>query len=225
MTFAKQVIEFYQNIEVPTNLPEGVEVLQPFTEPEVQSIVSEFYSKFYSDTNQRTFLIGINPGRFGGGATGIPFTDPIRLKEVIGIDNRFDEKAELSSKFIYQMIDRLSGPEPFYSNFYFTSVSPLGFVKDGKNLNYYDIKELQQALEQYIVDHLKKQIAFGSRPIAYSLGKGQNIKYLKWLNKKYELFEDIRPLPHPRWVMQYRLKRLGEFIEEYFDALSPHMNN
>lgn len=225
MTFANKVIDFYKNIESPVNLPEGVEVLQPFGEDEVNNIVKAFYSKYYQDNNPRTFLIGINPGRFGGGATGIPFTDPIRLKEVIGIDNSFDQKAELSSKFIYQMIDRLGGPEPFYNNFYFTSVSPLGFVKDGKNLNYYDIKELQQVLEQYIVNHLKKQIAFGSRPIAYSLGKGQNIKYLKWLNKKYELFEDIKPLPHPRWVMQYRLKRLDEFIEEYFNALSPHMNN
>lgn len=225
MTFANKVIDFYKNIESPVNLPEGVEVLQPFGEDEVNNIVKAFYSKYYQDNNPRTFLIGINPGRFGGGATGIPFTDPIRLKEVIGIDNSFDQKAELSSKFIYQMIDRVGGPEPFYNNFYFTSVSPLGFVKDGKNLNYYDIKELQQVLEQYIVNHLKKQIAFGSRPIAYSLGKGQNIKYLKWLNKKYELFEDIRPLPHPRWVMQYRLKRLDEFIEEYFDALSPNMNN
>lgn len=225
MTFANKVIDFYKNIESPVNLPEGVEVLQPFGEDEVNNIVKAFYSKYYQDNNPRTFLIGINPGRFGGGATGLPFTDPIRLKEVIGIDNSFDQKAELSSKFIYQMIDRVGGPEPFYNNFYFTSVSPLGFVKDGKNLNYYDIKELQQVLEQYIVNHLKKQIAFGSRPIAYSLGKGQNIKYLKWLNKKYELFEDIRPLPHPRWVMQYRLKRLDEFIEGYFDALSPHMNN
>ncbi|MEP2773695.1 MAG: uracil-DNA glycosylase family protein [Fulvivirga sp.] len=225
MTFAKKVIDFYKNIEVPTNLPEGVEVLHPFNEREVTSIVNEFYNKYYQDNKDRTFLIGINPGRFGGGATGIPFTDPIRLKEVIGIDNSFDQKAELSSKFIYQMIERLGGPEPFYRNFYFTSVSPLGFVKDGKNLNYYDIKELQNVLEQYIVDHLKEQIAFGSRPIAYSLGKGQNIKYLKWLNKKYELFEDIRPLPHPRWVMQYRLKRLDEFIEEYFKALSQHLNN
>lgn len=225
MTLAKSIIDFYKDIKPPTDLPEGVEVLQPFSEPEVIEIVNDFYSKYYKDNNPRTYLIGINPGRFGGGATGIPFTDPIRLKEVIDIESSFDKKAELSSKFIYQMIDRLGGPEPFYKNFYFTSASPLGFVKDGKNLNYYDIKELQDGLEQYIVDHLKKQIDFGSRPIAYSLGKGKNIKYLKWLNKKYALFEEVRPLPHPRWVMQYRLKRLDEFIEEYFKALSPHMIN
>ncbi len=225
MTLAESIIEFYRDIKTPTDLPMGVEVLQPFSEPEVMGIVSDFYTKYYQDNNPRTFLIGINPGRFGGGATGIPFTDPIRLAEVIGIESSFDKKAELSSKFIYHMIDRLGGPEPFYKNFYFTSVSPLGFVKDGKNLNYYDIKELQEGLEGYIVQHLRKQIDFGSRAIAYSLGKGKNIKYLKWLNKKYELFEDVKPLPHPRWVMQYRLKRLDEFIEEYFEALSPHMDN
>jgi len=225
MTFAKQVIDFYNDIEAPKNLPEDVEVLHPFEEPEVQGIVNTFYNKFYKDDQPRTFLIGINPGRFGGGATGIPFTDPIRLDEVIGISSDFDPKPELSSKFIYQMIEAIGGPETFYSSFYFTSVSPLGFVKDGKNLNYYDIKELQEGLEAYIVEHMRKQIAFGASPIAYSLGKGKNIKYLKWLNKKYELFEDVKPLPHPRWVMQYRLKRLDEFVGQYTETLSPHIRS
>jgi len=34
------------------------------------------------------------------------------------------------------------------------------------------------------------------------------------------LFEEVRPLPHPRWVMQYRLKRIDEFIDLYKDQLS-----
>jgi len=225
MTFAKQVIDFYNNIKPPTHLPAGVEVLEPFKEPAVKQTVDAFYTKFFQDNNPRTYLIGINPGRFGGGTTGIPFTDPIRLQEVIGIDNAFDPKPELSSRFIYQMIEAMGGVDIFYRSFYFTSVSPLGFVKEGRNLNYYDIKELQNGLENYIVDHFRKQLNFGAKPVAYSLGKGQNIKYLKWLNKKYRLFETIEPLPHPRWVMQYRLKRLDEFISLYKERLSPHLYN
>lgn len=224
MDLAEKIITYYKKIAPPEGLPKGVGVLHPFNEPDVQRIVETFYSKYYGDNNPRTFLIGINPGRFGGGATGIPFTDPIRLQEILNISNDFEQKAELSSKFIYKMIEAVGGPEVFYSNFYFTSVSPLGFVKDGKNLNYYDIKQLQEGLENYIVENLRQQISFGARPIAFSLGKGTNIKYLKWLNKKYELFEDIKPLPHPRWVMQYRLKRLGEFIGQYKDAFSPLLN-
>ncbi|MTI23245.1 DUF4918 family protein [Fulvivirga sp. RKSG066] len=225
MTIGNKIIEFYNQLESPTNIPQEVEVLHPFKEPEVQQIVNKFYTTFYNDNNPRTFLLGINPGRFGSGATGIPFTDPIRLQEVIGIENSFDRKQELSSKFIYSMIDELGGPEPFYGNFYFSSVSPLGFVKDGKNLNYYDIKELQDNLEPYIIENLKKQIAFGANPVAYSLGKGKNIKYLQWLNKKYQLFEAIKPLPHPRWVMQYRLKRLDEFLLEYKTTLERHLTH
>lgn len=219
MTFGQQVIDYYKNVDKPTNLPKGVEILYPFNEVEVIDIVEKFYSQYFNDSGSRTFLIGINPGRFGGGATGIPFTDPIRLKEVLGIDNTFDPKAELSSKFIYRMIDALGGHESFYRSFYFTSVSPIGFVKDGKNLNYYDIPALQEALEPYMVEELRKQIAFGANPVAFSLGRGKNIAYLKKINTKYKLFDEVRPLPHPRWVMQYRLKLIDEFIKFYSDEL------
>jgi len=215
MTFGQQVIDYYKNIKIPNNLPEGVEVLYPFDQPEVINIVEAFNRKYFSDTNNRTFLIGINPGRFGGGTTGIPFTDPIRLKDILKIDNTFDPKAELSSKFIYKMIEALGGHESFYKRFYFTSVSPIGFVMNGKNLNYYDVPALQEALESYMVEELRKQIEFGANPIAFSLGMGKNIAYLKKINAKYKLFEEVRPLPHPRWVMQYRLKRVDEFLEQY----------
>ncbi|QSE98232.1 uracil-DNA glycosylase family protein [Fulvivirga lutea] len=215
MTFGEKVIHFYKNLQLPTGLPEGVEILDPFADDTVKTIVEHFNNKFFNDTNPRTFLIGINPGRLGGGTTGIPFTDPIRLEEELGIENSFDRKQELSSNFVYQMIDRLGGAEFFYSKFYFTSACPVGFTKDGKNLNYYDIKELQEALDDYNVDQLQKQKDFGANDIAYSIGQGKNVAYLKQLNKKHKFFKEIRPLPHPRWVMQYRLKRLGEFLELY----------
>ena len=219
MTFGEKVVDYYSSIDIPTGLPDGVDVLYPFGNQEVLDLVKAFNLKYYSGEHARTFLIGINPGRFGGGATGIPFTDPIRLQEVLNIPNGMDKKAELSSRYIYDVIDRYGGPEPFYNDCYFTSVSPIGFVKDGKNLNYYDIKELQESLESYMVSELKKQIAFGANPVAYSLGMGKNIAFLKLLNKKHHLFDDIRALPHPRWVMQYRLKRKEEFIEQFINAV------
>ncbi len=39
----------------------------------------------------RYLILGINPGRFGGGITGIPFTDPIRLQNICGIENDFQK--------------------------------------------------------------------------------------------------------------------------------------
>lgn len=220
MTYAENILKYYSNISIPQQLPDGVEVLYPFDDSEVSAILSTFYNKYFNDSQKRTFLIGINPGRFGGGSTGIPFTDPIRLKEELDIENSFDPKPELSSRFIYQMINAIGGPEVFYKNFYFTSVSPLGFVKDGKNLNYYDIPALQEALEGYIVEEMKKQLEFGAKDIAFSLGMGKNIAYLKALNAKHKLFKEIIPLPHPRWIMQYRLKRLDEFVQEYVTKLT-----
>ena len=55
------------------------------------------------------------------------------------------------------------------------------------------------------------------------MGMGQNFKYLQVLNKKYQLFDKIESLPHPRWIMQYRLKRKQEFIHEYIDKISNAM--
>jgi hypothetical protein len=219
-SFAGQVLSFYQQLPSPPQVPSGVQVLYPHQNPKAWEAMDQFYRKYYHDDHHRTFLIGINPGRLGAGTTGVPFTDPIRLKTVCGIDNDFDQKAELSSKFIYHMIEAMKGPENFYRTHYVTSVSPLGFTKDGKNLNYYDSKELQETWEPFMVECLKKQIAFGANPKAFSLGRGKNIKYLNYLNEKYRLFKEIVPLPHPRWVMQYRLKRLNEFVEEYREKLT-----
>ena len=218
-SFGHKVLSFYQQLPPHPKVPEGVTVLYPHHDPKAWSAMEEFYRKYYHDSLPRTFLIGINPGRLGAGTTGIPFTDPIRLKDNCGIANDFDQKPELSSNFIYQMIQSYGGVASFYQAHYFTSVSPLGFTKSGRNLNYYDLKELQEWWEPFMVTCLKRQIEFGANPTAFSLGQGKNIKYLRYLNEKYHLFDEIIPLPHPRWIMQYRLKRLDEFLEVYCSKL------
>lgn len=217
MSFAKKVLSFYKNIEIPIDLPEGISVLYPFGNEDVARIIDQFYSKYYTDNTKRTFLIGINPGRLGAGITGIPFTDPIRLKEVLKIDNPFAKKPELSARFVYDVIEACGGPNFFFSNFYISSVSPLGFIKEGKNINYYDQKDLEDSLEKYIHTQLTKQLELlpSNREIAFSLGMGKNQKYLEKINKKHHYFDKIVPLPHPRWVMQYRLKRKNEFVLQY----------
>ena len=221
MEFCHKYFHFIDQLDFPTALPHGVEILNPFRVTETYQLAKSFYLKYYSDSNPRLFLIGINPGRFGAGVTGVPFTDPIRLEEKCGIANHLPKRQELSSVFVYEMIEAFGGVESFYSHVFFTSVSPLGFVKDGVNLNYYDIPEVRDFLELYMVKSLRQQIEIGGiKKIAFSMGKGQNIKYLKYLNYKYQLFDKIEPLPHPRWVMQYRLKRKQEFIDEYVVKIS-----
>ena len=221
MIFSQKYLSFLDHIDFPKSLPHGVEILNPFTITETHKLAKSFYEKYYSDNNPRLFLIGINPGRFGAGVTGVPFTDPIRLEEKCGIANHLPKRQELSSVFVYEMIEAFGGVESFYNHVFFTSVSPLGFVKDGVNLNYYDIPEVRDFLELYMVKSLRQQIEMGGvKKIAFSMGKGQNIKYLKYLNNKYQLFDKIEPLPHPRWIMQYRLKRKMEFIDEYVGKIS-----
>lgn len=222
MTFAQHVLEFYKSLDLSNHkLPKGVEVLNPYQDKTAFDLTQKFFNKFYRDSNPRSMIIGINPGRFGGGMTGIPFTDPIRLEKICGIENNIAKKPELSSDFIYQMISAYGGPEKFYGNYFISSVSPLGFTKDGKNLNYYDQKDLQEALYSFIVQSIKKQVTFNiSTAKAFCLGEGQNFKFLQALNKEHIFFDEIIPLPHPRFIMQYRRKRLSEFIDVYIESLS-----
>ncbi|MBI1769620.1 MAG: DUF4918 family protein [Bacteroidetes bacterium] len=215
MTFAEHVLLFQKNLRLDIDLPKGVEVMNPYLEEEVAQLCEKFYKKFYNDNDQRVLVLGINPGRFGGGITGIPFTDPVKL-EKLGLGNDLPKKRELSADFIYQMIDACGGAQKFYKKFYIGAVSPLGFIKDEKNLNYYDVKGLPEILESFIVKCLKEQLSWGmNKEICYCLGEGENYKHIQRLNARYGFFNEIAPLPHPRFIMQYRRKRVGEFISSY----------
>ena len=220
MTYGDKIIRFLNNLSLDMDLPEDIRVMNPYLSKEVKEVVSVFYRKFFPDDNPRTFLIGINPGRFGAGITGISFTDPIRLEEACHIPNPFDKKQEISSVFMYKIIRAFGGPEKFYRRFYVTAVCPLGFTRQGKNLNYYDLKELEQAVTPFIITTLQEQLGFGvNRKTAYCIGEGKNYRFLKKLNESHNFFEKIIPLPHPRFVMQYRYKKVEEYINNYLKLL------
>lgn len=221
LTFSKQILKFYQSLSINIPLPAGVGVMNPYKQKEVISTCRFFYDKFYNDLKGRRLILGINPGRFGAGVTGIPFTDPIRLENDCGIKNGFDKKPELSSDFIYRMIGRMGGPGHFYRHYYIGAVSPLGFIKNGKNFNYYDSTEMVHKLKGFITKSLVDQVGLGinSRK-CYCLGQGKNYEYLKMLNNDLKLFSEIVPLPHPRWVMQYKRKKLNGYLNETIRSLT-----
>lgn len=221
MTFAERTIKFYNALQIDVKLPKDVEVLNPYKDKKVIEACKAFYHKYYNDTEGRRIILGINPGRFGAGVTGIPFTDPIRLEVNCGVSNDFNKRPELSSEFIYMLIKQMGGPEHFYKHYYIGAVSPLGFVKDGKNYNYYDSNELKRILKPFIVRNLVDQIGLGvnSRK-CYCLGQGKNYAYLHEINQQLGLFEQIIPLPHPRWVMQYKRRDLRRIIIETSSRLS-----
>jgi len=218
-TFADKAIKYFLSLTPPKYLPKSTYLMNPFDKGEVKKIVTRFYKKFYNDSNHRVYIIGINPGRFGGGLTGISFTDPIALKEECGIDNNLGKQKELSSKFIYKFINAYSGPAKFYSKCFITALYPLAIIKDGKNFNYYDTASLFKTLKPRIVESLREQVKLGAkREFAICLGK-KNAKYLNEINDEHSFFKEIRILDHPRYIMQYRLKRVDNYIGQYISAI------
>jgi len=214
--FADSILQFLKQLKITTPLPKGVEVLNPYRNEITYALCEQFYNKYYGDNNNRRLILGINPGRHGAGLTGIPFTDPIKLEMYCGIPNNLPKKSELSADFIYQMILAYGGLEQFYGKFHFSAVSPLGFVKDGKNLNYYDIRELETALRPFIIQTLEKTLTFGiDTSVCYCLGEGENFRFLNRLNTEHKFFDKILPLAHPRFIMQYRRKKLAEYVDEF----------
>ncbi len=220
MNTAHQILSFLANLQLNIPLPSTVVAMNPFRDEDTKRVCQIFYNKFYGDEQPRHFILGINPGRFGGGITGIPFTDPIRLKENLAIENSWAPRQELSSVFIYEMIEAFGGAAAFYSQFYITSFSPLGFTSQGKNLNYYDNKELAIAIEPFALKCLQKQMAWGRSNIAFCLGEGANFKFISRFNQHYKIFNRIIPLAHPRFIMQYKLKSKQLYIDKYLQALT-----
>ena len=120
MNVSQKILPFLKHLEIKAQLPDGVQVLNPYRDKYTFQLCKQFYSKYYDDTAERFLIIGINPGRFGGGLTGIPFTDPKKLEVNCTIPNSLTKKSELSADFIYQVIDGFGGPEKFFARFYFS---------------------------------------------------------------------------------------------------------
>lgn len=218
---SEKLTALYLDLTGDLDLPAGVRVMNPYQSDEVRDIMEGFFRKYYHDMHGRIPLLGINPGRFGAGITGITFTDPVRLEKDCGISNSFQKKQELSSVFIYELIEAFGGTGRFFSRFILSAVCPLGFVKDGRNLNYYDSRALLAGVDAFIARFLKTYLEIiGCPATIICLGEGKNFRYLAALNEKLGLAEKIIPLPHPRWVMQYRYPSRKDYTEKYLVVLN-----
>jgi hypothetical protein len=226
MTFAKKAIRFNRHLRYTGQpLPPGIRMMNPFTESEQSSSITEkFYHKYYSDNIPRHLILGINPGRFGAGLTGIPFTDPKRLESACQISYTGKQTHEPSSVFIYEMIHAYGGPEAFYHDFYINSICPLGFTSvdakgKEKNYNYYDSRALREAVRSFIIENIRILIAMGvCREICFCFGTGENEKFLTKLNQEFHFFEKIVSLEHPRYIMQYKHIEKNDYIHKYLKA-------
>ena len=271
--YSEKLIKYYLQLKPPEDLPNGIEVLFPQKDKQVQELVKSFFLKYFNDDRPRNLMLGINPGRYGAGITGVNFTAPRQLKECCGIDHHLNLSSELSAEFIYDMIGEYGGVKKFYNDWFIGSVCPLGFVtssipgptprtsassvptnvgtpspegegkrkKDfykggathkakkgdathkvtgGKNINYYDDKKLLNALTPFIVDCINKQVAMGfNTERCLCIGGEKNFKFLSGLNNEYKWFGEIIPLPHPRFILQYRRKQKDQYIHQYLSAM------
>ena len=226
---SEKLIHFYQSLRPPKNLPKDIGILFPQKDPQVIELIKKFFEKYFNDTKPRGLMLGINPGRYGAGITGVNFTAPKQLKEICGIDHHLDLRSELSAEFIYDMIHEYGGVKKFYQDWFIGSVCPLGFTASpnaseggayGKNVNYYDDKELLNAVTPFIIDCINKQIAIGfNTEKCICIGGEKNFKFLSVLNNEYRWFKEIVPLPHPRFILQYRRKQKDQYIHQYLSAM------
>ena len=217
---SEKLIQYYLELKPPKNLPKGIEVLFPQKDKQVIELVKKFFNKYFNDEQPRSLLLGINPGRYGAGITGVNFTAPRQLKENCGIDHHLKPSSELSAEFIYEMISEYGGVKEFYQNWFIGSVCPLGFIKNGKNINYYDDKKLVATVTPFIVDCINKQVDMGfSIQKCLCIGGERNFKFLSGLNNEHKWFNEIIPLSHPRFILQYRRKQKDQYIQQYLSAL------
>lgn len=224
-TFAERVLQFNGSLDLPGPPVNDIRVMNPFQDnAEIAAITKAFYTKFYSDNKQRKLILGINPGRLGAGATGIPFTDTKRLAEICKINIDSFASHEPSSVFVYKLIAAYGGATAFYNDFYINSVCPLGFIEQNAkgnwiNRNYYDYKFLFKATEDFIIASIKAQIALGvDTSVCYILGK-KNAKFLKLINDKEQLFDTLIVFDHPRYIVQYKSKLMDSYIDDYLNKL------
>lgn len=218
--FGKYVFDFYTSLQ-PGKLPRGYGWLHPQQEPAVRDAMAAFYSRFFSDQASRTLAFGINPGRYGAGITGINFTAPLQLTENCRIPHEFGRGTELSAVFIYEMIEAYGGSAAFYRQFFIGSVCPLGLIKDGKNINYYDDPVLLKRLTPFLVSCIEQQYRWPvNRHSCVCIGGEKNYRFFSTLNEKHGWFQEIIPLPHPRFILQYRRREKQAYIAQYLETFA-----
>jgi hypothetical protein len=228
MSMADNILSFLENLDTSgINLPPGIGLIDPYREDEqVRQIAHAFYHKFYNDDEKRFLILGINPGRFGGAITGIPFTDPKRLLSECKIDFTGKITHEPSSVFVYEMINAYGGVAQFYKHYYINSLFPLALITTDekgreKNFNYYDTPELQALLQDYIVNNIYEQISLGIyTDVCFCFGTGKNEAMLRKLNDKHDFFKKIVALEHPRFIVQYKSKQKQYYIDKYISAFA-----
>ena len=226
ITMAQKILGFDEKLsKTSLVIPEKFKVINPYSNLKVKEITTKFYNKFYNDNKKRRMILGSSPARRGTSVTGVPYEDAIHLQKETGIfiDDYYVNKS--SANFLYDVIEEYGGCEKFYNDFYMNFVCPLGIVRITEkgsevNCNYYEYKNLKNSLYEFIINSIKEQLTFNiDTSVCYCIGSGENYKFLLEINQKYNFFENIIPLEHPRFIMQYNSKNKDMYLDKYINAL------
>ena len=231
-TAAQKILAFNDTLKSASiNLPEKYRLINPFTsanQQQIAQITQWFYRQHYHDNKQRFMILGSSPARRGTALTGVPFEDVNHLQKDTGISiDAFGANKRLSS-FLYEVMEEYGGRQNFYKQFYMSFVCPLGIEKinlkgNWVNCNYYENAALKKYLYPFIVDSLRRQIDFNiDTSVCFCIGSGENFKFLTNINNKYHFFDNIVPLEHPRFIMQYNADRKEEFMQKYVNIFKQY---
>lgn len=148
--------------------------------------------------------------------TGLSFTDPHALTHQLGLQSTLAGRREPSAEFISSVIDAYGGAKAFYRDIYMSALSPLGFVKDGKNINFYDDARLKADIVPFVLDSMRTMIQAGLRTDAtVLLGSGALKLFFEKHIRPHIHFDTVVYLDHPRYVMQYRRRDMERYVQEY----------
>lgn len=227
-TNSEKILKYCKNLsKIEIESFDNYKIINPYknNKEQIESITTKFYNKYYNDNNKRRLILGSNPARRATAVTGIPFEDAAHLQQEIGIfiDNFYINKS--SSDFLYDVIEKYGGCDKFYNDFYMNFVFPLGIAKvnsngNESNCNYYEIKQFEKKLYQYIIKSIKEILKFNiDTSICYCIGSGKNYEFLLKINKEHNFFKKIIPLEHPRFIMQYNSKNKDFYLKKYLNSL------
>ena len=194
----------------------GITILQGYRNNKTN--IEKFYDYFYKDKYPKIVLCGINPGRYGAGKTGIPFIDFETLKNIFRTifgESDIIPESERSAQFIKNVIERFEGGYiNFFQKVYLTNYSFIGFIKENRNYNYF---ELQEELKSFIDEMFVYEMNIVNPEIIIPL----SVTVEESLNKVESLKSCLKPrLPHPYYCS---FRKTNENLNIYLERLKGYI--
>lgn len=219
MSIRNEVINFYKNFAPPPHLPADLELVNPYEHAERSEAIEAFYAKFFDDNNVRVHILGINPSRMNQTATGVNYTDGFALEEYCGIHNNFSKNRELTSNFFYKVVQAMGGASDFFARVFPWAMMPVTVTKKSNYANYYG-NDVVEDLKDLVEENVRWTSKLPSTGKLVILGSGENHKFFEEMQGSPFGYNEVRVVPHPRWVMQYNSSKLDHYIDQYVDALT-----